>query len=56
MPEVFLASPGGRLQTLAASASRPDYRDIALARGVTAQRPYVEGRLPSTAWRPESPT
>ena len=55
MPEVFLTSQGdNKLQTLAAGASQPDYRDIALARGVTAQRPYVGGDiLPSTAWHPE---
>ena len=55
MPEVFLTSQGdNKLQTLAAGASQPDYHDIALARGVTAQRPYVGGDiLPSTAWHPE---
>jgi hypothetical protein len=54
-PEVFLTSQGdNKLQTLAAGASHPDYRDIALARGVTAQRPYTGGDvLPSTAWHPE---
>ncbi len=55
MPEVFLTSQAdNKLQTLAAGPSKPDYRDIALARGVTAQQPYVGGDiLPSTAWHPE---
>jgi hypothetical protein len=54
-PEVFLTSQGdNKLQTLAAGAAGPDYQDIALRRGVTAQRPYVGGDvLPSTAWHPE---
>ena len=55
LPEVFLTSQAdNKLQTLAGDASRPDYRDIALAQGVTAQRPYAGGDvLPSTAWHPE---
>ena len=55
LPEVFLTSQGdNKLQTLVDGASQPDYHDIALARGVTAQRPYVGGDiLPSTAWHPE---
>jgi hypothetical protein len=55
LPEVFLTSQAdNKLQTLTGDASRPDYRDIALARGVTAQRPYTGGDvLPSTAWHPE---
>ena len=55
LPEVFLTSQAdNKLQTLAEGASRPDYRDIALERGVTAQRPYTGGDvLPSTAWHPE---
>jgi len=54
-PEVFLTSQGdNKLQTLASGAARPEYRDIALNRGVTAQRPFVGGDiLPSTAWHPE---
>ncbi len=55
LPEVFLTSQGdNKLQTLAAGPSQPTYRDIALARGVTATSPYAgdEG-LPSTAWHPE---
>ncbi len=53
-PEVFLTSQAdNKLQTLA-EAPRPDYHDIALDRGVTAQRPYTGGDvLPSTAWHPE---
>ena len=55
LPEIFLTSQGdNKLQTLASGGSRPDYRDIALKRGVTAQRPFVGGDiLPSTAWHPE---
>lgn len=54
-PEVFITSQGdNKLQTLDGDATRPTYRDIALERGVTAQRPYVGGDvLPSTAWHPE---
>lgn len=54
-PEVFLTSQGdNKLQTLADAAGRPTYRDIALARGVTATRPYAgDVRLPSTAWHAE---
>jgi hypothetical protein len=54
-PEVFITSQGdNKLQTLAASPEHPAYEDIALARGVTAQRPAVGGDvLPSTAWHPE---
>ncbi|NBU07059.1 MAG: VCBS repeat-containing protein [Acidimicrobiia bacterium] len=40
--------------TLEPGVNEPTYRDIALARGVTAHRPYVGGDiLPSTAWHPE---
>lgn len=55
MPEVFLTSQGdNKLQTLDGAAGRPTYRDIALRRGVTAQRPYTGGDvLASTAWHPE---
>jgi hypothetical protein len=57
-PEVYLTSQGdNKLQTLApeaAAAAAPMYRDIALERGVTAQRPVSGGDvLPSTAWHPE---
>jgi hypothetical protein len=54
-PDVFLTSQAdNKLQTLAAGADQPDYKDIALSRGVTAQRPYTGGDvLPSTAWHPE---
>ena len=53
VPEVFLTSQGdNKLQTLEPGAA-PTYRDIALRRGVTAQRPYAGGDiLPSTAWHP----
>ncbi len=55
VPEVFIASQGdNKLQTLDTGASGPTYRDIALRRGVTAQRPYAgDDVLPSTAWHPE---
>ena len=55
LPEVLLTSQGdNKLQTLADGADQPNYRDIALRRGVTAHRPYTGGEaLPSTAWHPE---
>ncbi len=55
IPEVFLTSQGdNKLQTLAEGTDGPDYRDIALGRGVTAHRPYIgDTNLPSTAWHPE---
>lgn len=53
-PEYFLTSMAdNKLQALAAPApgAPPDYRDVAFARGVTAERPYFgEDRKPSTAW------
>jgi hypothetical protein len=54
-PEVYLTSQGdNKLQSLAGGADRPDYTDIALARGVTATRPFSGGdTLPSTAWHPQ---
>ncbi len=54
-PEVFLTSQGdNKLQTLDGDGTEPRYRDIALRRGVTAQRPFTGGDvLPSTAWHPE---
>jgi enediyne biosynthesis protein E4 len=54
-PEVFLTSQGdNKLQTLADGPAQPTYEDMALRRGVTAQRPFVGGDvLPSTAWHPE---
>lgn len=54
-PELFLTSQGdNKLQTLAGGGARPTYHDIALERGVTAQRPYAGGDVrPSTAWHPE---
>lgn len=55
VPEVFLTSQGdNKLQTLDPGATTPAFHDIALGRGVTAQRPYTGGDvLPSTAWHPE---
>jgi hypothetical protein len=54
-PEVFVTSQGdNKLQTLDDGAAQPTYGDIAVERGVTAQRPFVGGDvLPSTAWHPE---
>jgi hypothetical protein len=55
LPEVFLTSQGdNKLQSLVGDGSKPTYADIALARGVTATRPYAGGDvLPSTAWHAE---
>lgn len=55
LPEVFLTSQGdNKLQTLAAGPETPTYRDIALASGVTATRPFTgDAVLPSTAWHAE---
>ncbi|HYN70017.1 MAG TPA: VCBS repeat-containing protein, partial [Candidatus Eisenbacteria bacterium] len=54
-PEVYLTSQGpNRLQTLTAGPDQPTYRDIGVARGVRAIRPFVGGdSRPSTAWHPE---
>jgi hypothetical protein len=51
-PEVYLTSQGdNKLQTLAAGPATPDYKDIALVRGVTATTPFTGGDpLTSTAW------
>ena len=55
LPEVFLTSQSdNKLQTLAEGPGQPNYRDIALVRGVTAHRPFTgDVVLPSTAWHPE---
>jgi enediyne biosynthesis protein E4 len=51
-PEYFLSSMAdNKLQTLANGAAKPEFKDIAFARGVTAHRPYMGADLkPSTAW------
>jgi enediyne biosynthesis protein E4 len=55
-PEYLLTSMAdNKLQALASipqdSRPRPDYKDIAFAKGVTAHRPYTGGEYkPSTAW------
>lgn len=52
LPEVYLSSMGDqRLQTLAADATGPVYRDAPYDLGTTAHRPYLgdDGR-PSTGW------
>jgi enediyne biosynthesis protein E4 len=55
LPEVFLTSQGdNKLQTLAEGAAQPNYRDIALRRGVIAHHPYAgDVTLLSTAWHAE---
>lgn len=55
LPEVFLTSMGdNKLQTLAEGAAQPQYRDIAIGRGVTAHRPFTgDTTMPSTAWHAE---
>jgi hypothetical protein len=55
-PEYFLTSMAdNKLQTLTdPKGGKPDYKDIAFARGVTAHRPYFGDDLrPSTAWHTE---
>jgi hypothetical protein len=56
-PEYFLTSMAdNKLQTLSAApeagaTAKPDYKDVAFAKGVTAHRPYTGGDWhPSTAW------
>lgn len=55
-PDFFLTSMAdNKLQTLAnppqGGQPKPEYKDVAYARGVTAHRPYFGGDLrPSTAW------
>jgi hypothetical protein len=58
-PDYYLTSQGdSKLQVLASpgevgQAEVPQYKDIALSRGVTATRPYAgDTTLPSTAWDP----
>lgn len=60
LPEYALTSMAdNKLQTLAeppvpGQVPRPDYTDIAFARGAIAQRPYTGGDIrPSTAWHAE---
>ncbi len=54
-PEVYLTSMGdNKLQSLSDGPGQPQYGDIALDRGVLAQRPFTGGDvMPSTAWHPE---
>jgi enediyne biosynthesis protein E4 len=54
-PEYFLTSMAdNKLQTLAAPApgvTKPEFKDVAFPKGVTAHRPYMgEDLKPSTAW------
>jgi enediyne biosynthesis protein E4 len=51
-PDVFLTSQAdNRLQTLAAGAARPTYRDVGLKRGANAAQPFTGGDTrPSTGW------
>jgi hypothetical protein len=55
LPEVYLTSQGdNKLQTLAQGTAQPNFKDIALRRGVTSTLPFAGGQnLPSTAWHPE---
>jgi len=54
-PEVYITSQGdNKFQSLSEGPEQPRYGDIAIRRGVLAQRPYTGGDvLPSTAWHPE---
>jgi hypothetical protein len=51
-PAYFLTSMSdNKLQVLADGPTKPSYRDVAFARGVTAHRPFAGGDVhPSTAW------
>ncbi len=55
LPEVYLTSQAdSKLQTLAAGASQPRYRDIGMQRGVNVTTPFTGGDArPSTAWHAE---
>jgi hypothetical protein len=54
-PAYFLTSMGdNKLRVLAGGPGRPVFTDTALARGVTAQRPFTGGDVrPSTGWHAE---
>jgi len=54
-PDYYLTSQAdNKLQTLTDGPSQPRYGDIALAKGVTAHRPYRgDVTMPSTAWHAE---
>src|SRR5262249_10305161 len=54
-PDYYLTSMGdNKLQALAEGPAQPAYKDVALERGVTAQRPFTGGEvLPSTGWHAE---
>jgi enediyne biosynthesis protein E4 len=54
-PEVVITNQGdNKLQTLDPPGTSPAYKDLALALGTLAQRPYTGGDInPSTAWHPE---
>ena len=51
-PSYYLTSMAdNKLQVLATQDGRPEYRDVAFARGVTAHRPFAGGDVhPSTGW------
>lgn len=54
-PDYFMTSMAdSKLQTLSAptdASMKPDYKDVAFAKGVIAQRPYTGGDVrPSTGW------
>jgi hypothetical protein len=54
-PDYYLTSQAdNKLQVLADGPDTPTYEDVALSRGVTAQRPvHGDTNLPSTAWHAE---
>ena len=53
-PEIYLTSQGpNMLQTLASGPTQPNYRDIAIERGVIATNPTNDKSLPSTSWHDE---
>jgi enediyne biosynthesis protein E4 len=54
-PEIYLTSQAdNKLQTLADGPAQPHYKDVALARGVTATTPFTGGdTLASTGWHPQ---
>jgi hypothetical protein len=51
-PAYYLTSMAdNKLQVLTKGATKPEYRDVAFARGVTAHRPFAGGDVhPSTGW------
>ena len=53
-PEVYLSSQGpNTLQTLVDGPTEPNYKDIAIERGIIATNPTGDKSLPSTSWHDE---